>query len=264
MRTFTIADCISQINQALNYPSLTYEDISLYLDQAIAEINTNLHIGLRSFSHLISYKKNNKNYIENMIILDSIPTESTTVPVSTEEVALSRNSPYFYNSNSKQFGILDTATNTYKYYPDLFAVYNNGIKPTIYKATILSTYLIMWIENSQDNPLNINLLDYLPEEWIILFIVPYVCFKYAVRDGGTGGAFSDEFSQGYSQLIAAYNVPSFVFLPTVADLPAYTEDVKDNLPCLNVKVPTRAIFDTMKNDRVVMRTGRDFYDRGGW
>ena len=57
MRTFTIADCISQINQALNYPSLTYEDISLYLDQAIAEINTNLHIGLRSFSHLISYKK---------------------------------------------------------------------------------------------------------------------------------------------------------------------------------------------------------------
>ena len=84
-----------------------------------------------------------KNYIENMILLDSTPTESTTVPVSTEEVALSRNSPYFYNSNSKQFGILNTATNTYKYYPDLFAVHNNGIKPTIYKATILSISFLL-------------------------------------------------------------------------------------------------------------------------
>ena len=37
MRTFTIADCISQINQALNYPSLTYEDID-YIYESILKI----------------------------------------------------------------------------------------------------------------------------------------------------------------------------------------------------------------------------------
>ena len=51
---FTLSNCIDRINQILNYPSLTYDDVSAFFDQAIAELNTNLHIGLRSISECIT------------------------------------------------------------------------------------------------------------------------------------------------------------------------------------------------------------------
>ena len=43
-----LTDALSNINLALNYPALTYDDIKLYFDMAIAELNTTLHTSIPS------------------------------------------------------------------------------------------------------------------------------------------------------------------------------------------------------------------------
>ena len=107
------------------------------------------------------------------------------------------------------------------------------------------------------------LTNYLPTNWIILFLIPYVCYKYSIREGMDPGVFSEELTQCFQQLQESYDVRETVRLSDVAGKFAYTKQVEENLPDLNKEVPTRAIYDSMKVRRAINATYRDFYD-GGW
>ena len=110
----------------------------------------------------------------------------------------------------------------------------------------------------------LNLLDYLPFDWITLYLIPYVCFKHSVRDGSSGSHFLEDMQQGYQQLQKSYDIPCSVTLTQQAGKVAYTADVEENLPNLNISIPTRAIYDDMKIDRVVASQFTGLYDNGGW
>jgi hypothetical protein len=116
-----------------------------------------------------------------------------------------------------------------------------------------------------ENRLNdFDLAMYLPTDWIVLFLIPYVCFKTAVRDGSSGSLYNEEYVQGFQQLQTSYNVPNFVELSKVAHLPAYTAMVKANLNNLNKRIPTRAVYDSMKIGNAIFPEYEYTTTRGGW
>jgi hypothetical protein len=262
--SFTLSNCIERINQVLNYPSLTYTDVSAFFDQAIAELNTSLHIGLRSITECMALNKNsNVSNLPNVIVFTNEIDASNLIPVFTSDPTY--NAAYYYNSTKKLYGIRQT-DGTYSMFNEIYAIYNTlttaGIR--VYKAIAYGTETIAWAAHTEADPLGLNLADFLPNDWIVLFLIPYVCFKYSVRDGDTGALYSEEFVQGFQQLQQAYNVPSTVYLPSVAHLPAYTEDVKQLAQDLNTYVTTRAITENMRTPAIVKAVYSDFYDKNGW
>ena len=173
---FTLDNCMSRINQVLNYPMLEYTDIQHYFDQAISELNTTLRVGIKPLSAIV--QEHAHNSIED------------------------------YSS--------------------------------------------------------VNLTDYFPIDVINLYLIPYVCFKFTVRNGGDGSIFVDEFTQGFQQIQTSYDIPNFVVLSEQAGKLAYAADVEENLSNLNIKIPTRAIYDSMKIGDSFMPTYGGMYDNGGW
>ena len=270
---FTLSNCIDRINQILNYPSLTYDDVSAFFDQAISELNTNLHIGLRSISECIAI--NNDDVLStrpNVVIFTN--EKDAQVPVKILASTPTDNTKYYYDSTQKLYGIRQT-DGSYHMDSEIYAIYNTltteGIK--VFKAIIYAQPsvggvdgVIAWALSVKNDPLALNLLEYLPNDWIILFIIPYVCFKYSVRDGDTGALYSEEFTQGFQQLQQSYNVPSTVILATVADKKAYTPDVLHYLKSatLNIRVPVRAITEEMRTPLIAASVHSDFYDSNGW
>ena len=116
----------------------------------------------------------------------------------------------------------------------------------------------------KDDILNFDLASYIAKDWIMLFLIPYVCYKYSVRDGDTGLLFSEEFSQGFQQLQNSFSVPSTVILNEVVGEPAYSQVVLENLETLNKIVTTRAILEKYKTKRYLNAVYDDFYNHGGW
>lgn len=269
--SFTLSNCIERINQVLNYPSLTYTDVSAFFDQAIAELNTSLHIGLRSITECISYlQENNVISSKPNVVVFADEFEGTGLIKAYSSTPTDGVKGY-YDTTQKLYGIRQS-NGTYYMSDEMYAIYNTltseGIK--IYKAIMYaapsneSDGLIAWAVTTEDDPLSLDLLNYIPNDWIVLFLIPYVCFKYSVRDGDTGALYSEEFVQGFQQLQQAYNVPSFVSLTSHAHLPAYKKDVMDNLNKLDIIVPTRAITEAMRSPAIVHATYGDFYDSNGW
>lgn len=267
---FTLSDCISRINQVLNYPAVAYEDISHFFDQAIAELNTNLRIALPSVTEMRSEHTLDILDQEGLVRLISRPSSSDVLPNATSLSALPPSVTY-------DFVYISPPTfSEYKFYkrkglsyvevPALYGLYVDSDGTTYtYTAVPINSNTAVWTPISNAQLSEFDLTDYLPIDWWTLFIIPYVCFKFAVRNGDSGALFSDEFTQGYQQLQSSYNVPNTVKLSEVAGKPAYTKLVEQNIARLGTAVVfTRAIYENMRVGNGIASVYGGFYESGGW
>ena len=270
----TLNNTIEYINLALNYPSITYAEVSLYFDMAIAELNTTLHTSIPKVSEMIDNFKQKMSKTQNSRVHLTEDPEFTdyTIPVYDSAVegmidAFSNNKKYFYSTNTKKFYIqTGSGITTYTEHDELFGFYlkdNVLTNPIYYKAAVYGEEAF-WVKEFTDIQLECDLKEYLPDDWVLLWLIPYVCFKYTVRDGGTASTFAEELTQGFQQLQETYGIPSKVNLATYADKEAYTSLVEANLPNLNVAVPTKAIYESMKHSRITNAVYGSMYDRGGF
>lgn len=255
---FTITDCVSRINQALNYPALSYEDVSHFFDQAIAELNTSLRIALPTVTEMRLENTFKLSEAPNTVVISS---ETATAYIPTSEAAAT-DGVYYKNTGT----VLERCFYIYKdgtWNPvdSVNAITEDGRGFT---AIAVDEYAV-WREIPVETVKEFSLTNYLTTDWIILFLIPYVCFKFAVRNGDNGALFSDEFTQGFQQLQTSYNVPNEVTLSTVAHLPAYKELVKENINDLRKKVFTRAITSDMRvTNAIKVVYGENLFDKGGW
>lgn len=249
MKDFTLSDCVSRINQILNYPSVAYEDISHFFDQAISELNTTLHVAIPTVTEMIS-EVPEPDYTPLVKITGSedIPTEK---PSDTEGA-------YYLNTATGKFGVYISGWN---YYDTIYGINVSNGTPTVYTGIRIGT-VAYWTPVNR-NVTDLNMVDYISTDWIILFLIPYVCYKYSIREGMDAGVFSEELTQGFQQLQEAYDVRETVRLNEVADKYAYRKLVLENINNLSKEVPTRAIYDSMKTKRSIQATYQDFYN-GGW
>ena len=271
---FTISDCMSRINQALNYPSISYEDVSHFFDQAISELNTILHTAIPTVTEMRIEHTFKVNESPNAVAMSSVPsyvpkayvydgsdmhnnvggdgdidpTEHTIVYLIQGDFGF-EHSLYIYKNNSW--------TKTDKAY----LIVTGG---TAYEAIVISNTDATYVEIPINTVTDFSLTEYLPVDWLILFLIPYVCFKFSVRNGDNGALFSDEFTQGLQQLQTSYSVPSSVQLKGVAHLTTYKSDVSANLHNLSKKVPTKVITTDMRIPSGVHPVYGNIYDHGGW
>lgn len=267
---FTLNDCISRINQSLNYPAVAYEDIYHFFDQAIAELNTNLRIALPSVTEMRSEHTFDVTNNEGLIRFSTRPTSTSTVKHS-ESIPLT--SP----SSSDGDGLYvcpNSDFNSHRFYkwngsawvrvPNLYGIYIADASFETYVAVPITWEIAAWAPVEKAHLVEFDLTEYLPLDWWVLFIIPYVCFKFAVRNGDSGELFVDEYTQGYQQLQSSYNVPNTVILSSVAGRPAYKNLVEQNLANLNTAVFTRAISEDMRVGNGIASVYGGFYETGGW
>lgn len=257
-----ISEVINNINVALNYPSATINDLKLYMDQAISELNSELHISIPSINEMETEIEQDMSNNNDIVLLKNKPDSSTSIEVVTLDEDATGD--YFYNRSTNMFGI--KTNDGIKHTNKLFGLYNDyNSPPQIYQAVVISDLIVLWyIPNTKDVK-DFDLENYLTRDWIFLYFIPYVCFKYSVRDGDSGTLFAEEFSQGFQQLKKAYDIQSKVLLKQVCHLYAYRNLTKENINNLNILVPTRAIVEEMKiPDGVRANWGCNFYSNGGW
>lgn len=247
------------VNAVLDYPGLAFDDIRLYLNQAIAEINTELHTSIISVEDMERDALKNLDNLPNLIVLSAADVSAEIPVLSSPPISVT----FYYDAIKNQYGL--KVNDVWSYYDNLYGVRITDGVPTYYTAgVVLANNVRAWYKDNFNNPSNIDLENYFTRDWINLFLIPYVAFKYSVRDGDTGRLFSEEFSQGFKQLRNSYNVPFQVILATVADKFAYKDNVEKYLPNLNIWVLTKAITKEMKNPQGVNAVYRDFYDVGGF
>ena len=264
---FTISDCISRINQALNYPAISYEDVSHFFDQAIAELNTSLIIALPTVTEMRLEHIFRISDSPNTIVLASKPTEivegSAEIPTVAPTGSASR-VVYYTGAESRlnrKFYIWKDSVWTPV--DKVYGIVSGG--RSAYELVPVDYSYGTWYEIPLEHLVEFSLTEYLTTDWIILFLIPYVCFKFAVRNGDSGALFSDEFTQGFQQLQTSYSVPNNVTLSTVAHLPAYKNIVVENLNNLRKIVNTRAITEDMRiRNGVGAIYGANIFDNGGW
>lgn len=253
--TFTLSDCITRINQVLNYPSVSYVDIDYFFDQAISELNSELNIGLRPISEIY---KNSTFKIENLkdfVMLETIPTPVISGN-ETSDIYF-KDGHIFYKKDGTNY------VKTTKLYGIYSQYEGSEIVNKIYETIVLSGEAY-WTPYHIPVDNNVDLTNYLPYDWIVLYLIPYVCFKYAVRDGDSGVNYAEDFSNGFQQLRNSYDIPHTVNLAQQAGKKAYIQDLEELLPNINVQVPTRAIYESMKVPRNIPAQYGSMYDRGGW
>ena len=264
-----LSKLLTYINQALNYPSLSYEDLDLFLDQAISELNTTLHISIPSVSKM---KDDFRQYLSKqldgkrvLIPANQDPTSSSvSITGYDDEDSVPAGTKYFYNREKGLFGILDVATSSYEYYKTIYGTYMRNGMPEVYQSWIFASGQDPIWEAYTANEEDFDLVNYLPDDWVMLWLIPYACYKYTVRDGGTAQTFAEELTQGFQQLQETYDVPSTVALATVADKYAYHGLAEEFINNLNVKVRTLAIYESMKHSRNTNAIFGSMYDRGGF
>lgn len=265
---FTLNDCMKRINQILNYPSVAYEDISHFFDHAIAELNTILKIAIPSVSEMISNNTLDTSLQENTVLLTARPTNTVSIPyvstIPTEAPGPEQANYVYYSANASMLDRKFYVWNGSEWnpYDTLYGVLFEGAQKTAYVATPIGI-AAYWVETPIKRTLDFDLCEYMTMDWWTLFIIPYVCFKFAVRNGDGGELYQTEFTQGLQQLQTSYDVPNFVTLQEIAGNPVYTEIVKNNLANLSQKTPVRAITDSM---RVGNAIGAIFENSmiGGW
>lgn len=271
----TLSECITRINQVLNYPSVTYTDISHFFDQAISELNTSFRIGLPLVSQMVQERKLNIQELPNLVFLTDAPTGTPEdIPVGNSLSDFTDTSKVYLNLSDYKFYKYNIYQNRWVGYDRMYGVHLNSSNVRLVYETMIvysdvysdvySEKKAVWspVDEKRLNDFDLNI--YMPDDWVILFLIPYVCFKSAVRDGAEGGLYLDEFTQGFQQLQTSYDVPNFVNLSSVAHMSAYTKLAKENLSNLNIKIPTRAVYDSMKVGNVSMPVYGGFHSRGGW
>lgn len=264
---FTLSDCITRINQILNYPAITYTDISHFFDQAISELNTTFKIGLPLVSTMVSENKFDIDELSNVVLLPTAPSGSTfEIPTFSDSEELVDIDKVYFKTTDGLFYKYDRSLEKWTGWDTVYGIYiDDAYTRTIHQAVpMYGADLAFWALVDETRLNDFELVTYIPEDWIILFLIPYVCFKTAVRDGSDGGLYHDEFTQGFQQLQTSYDVPHFVELSKVAHLPAYKAEVKKHITALNVKIPTRAVYDSMKVGNNILAEYGGFNSRGGW
>lgn len=267
---FTLNECLARINQVLNYPAVSYEDIYHFFDQAIEELNTNLRIALPTVSEMVSEHTFDISSQNNTVRLSNLPTAEVIYAVSTiptsEDVPIGPNDTYRYYCTSEF-----SSRKFYKWngtdwdaWDAIYGVYVLDGVITYYKTVPINSREALWGPVDTNALQDFDLTEYLPISWWTLFIIPYVSFKFAVRNGDDGNLFADEFTQGFQQLNTSYNIPNTVALKDVAGKEAYKSLVKENLDNLNKRVYVRAIFDDMRVNTGIQSVFGGFYQSGGW
>ena len=258
---FTTNKFADYVNMALNYPAISFDDIRLFLDQAISEINTELHTSIPDLDTMEHDAYQAAEAMPNLLQLTEAEVNSQIeVLVSPPDPEVTR---IYFDANEGVYKVYQEGS--WKSYDSLYGFcLINGIPNYYVAGQILASTVRAWYKDDISNPSNVDLENYFTDDWIKLFLVPYVAFKYSVRDGDTGRLFNEEFSQGFQQLRHSYNIPFQIVLASVADKFAYKDDVLKYLPNLNRWVLTKAITVEMKNPQGVNATFRDFYDTGGF
>ena len=255
----TLNDCMERINQALDYPAVEYTDVSHYFDQAISELNSTLRIGIKPISYILTHYS--PNVLKNPNVVALPVSFSNEIPSYVFE-GVPSDCTYYFDTERKMFG-LKTGTE-FVYYNKIYGYSVSSVPSRVYESVYLSEGVVYWAEYNTDPLSAINLVEWLPVDVIILFVIPYVCNKFAIRDGGAGSIFREEFVQGFQQIQTSYDIPNTVNLVSVAGKKAYTEDVESNISNLNINIPTRAIYDSMKIGNAIPPTYGGFYEGGGW
>ena len=266
---YTLNDCMSRINQALNYPAVAYEDVYHFFDQAIAELNTNLRIALPSVSEMRA--EHTFDVLEqesNIVRLTTLPGDDVSIPhYKSIDKAPEKGDGgvYVCGDSFSDRAFYKWDGDTWNRVDKLYAIYVTYSDIQTYIAVPITKTCAVWAPVNQTHCEEFDLTEYLPMDWWTLFIIPYVCFKFSVRNGDSGELFSDEFTQGYQQLQSSYNVPNSVLLATVAGRPAYTELVKQYIGNLgNTMVFTRAIYEDMRVGNGISSVYGGFYEIGDW
>jgi hypothetical protein len=278
---FTLSDCMQRINQILNYPSVAYEDISHFFDHAIAELNTILRTAIPSVSEMVLNNTVDTSLQQNTVLLNARPNNSNNIPwvqnvpasfpheedreVGGEVVHVTIDSEYVYYYNPAKLDrkFYAWTGSEWRAHESLYGVVFEGAKKYTYLSTPLG-FSAYWVEVPNTHRVEFDLCEHMTMDWWTLFVIPYVCFKFAVRNGDDGSLYSDEFTQGMQQLQTCYDVPNFVVLSDVAGIPAYTEIVKSNLNDLNKKIPTKAITEDMRVGNAIQACFGNMFDTGGW
>ena len=265
-----LSKAIQHINSAVNYPSLSYIDIDLFFDMAIAELNTTLHTSIPSVSYMIEEFRQELSKTEvNKYVTETNPGENYEIPsvpgdtYANQEEALDAHVECYYSPEENLFYVLNKYDNTYSSHKVAKCIYLDGKVVRLFQAFHIGRNAF-WNEVPMDPENDCDLDNYLPDDWVLLWLILYVCYKYTVRDGGTSQSFAEELSQGFQQLQETYNVPDKVLLTAYADKKAYKKLVEEHLPNINIYVPTRAICEDMKHSRNTNAVFESFYDRGGF
>lgn len=264
----TMNDIMNKVNQALNYPAISFNDVSHFFDMAISDLNTSLHTSLKPITHVIDVNRQSESQHakEATVIIDSEVADGIKsyhgLPPDDQKI------PYYYDLDKTGIDKLGIRQydGTYKYFETIYGVKVDTETGDTkrYQSFDAGSERIVWIKDRNEDPLNINMLEFLPADWITLWLIPYVCFKYSSRDGGTATTFAEEYTQGFQQLQNAYDIREKVFLAKQAGRLAYKEDIEAHLPNLNIFCPTRAIYEHMKHGRAVAAKYGSMYDPGGW
>lgn len=279
---FTLSDCMQRINQILNYPSVSYEDISHFFDQAMTELNTILKVKLPLVNEMVYDNTMDISLQSNTVLLANKLTTSTTIQTLTQspiDLELKPEDSYTIEGTTTitvpEFVYVatgDAGLDRMYYvwngiswipYRTLYGVAFDGAQKYTYIAAAFGNKAA-WVESPAQRTLDFDLCDYMPMDWWILFVIPYVCFKFAVRNGDDGALYSTEFTEGLQQLQTCYDVPNFVKLSDVAGTVGYTEIVKKNLNNLNKTISTRVITEDMRVGNAIQAIFGSDFDRGGW
>lgn len=262
----TLDNVVERINQVLNYPSVAYTDISHFFDHAMAELNTILKIAIPSVSDLVSKHSIDTTVQNNTVLLESYPNGTVH---RFEELPTGRPAEgeptygYFVKPDIYEGVFYIYNGRTWNEFESMFGVLFENAEKKVFVATPVGQNAY-WTATEVNLTLEFDLCEYMPADWWTLFVIPYVCFKYAVRDGDDGALYSTEFTQGLQQLQTSYDVPNSVVLSTVAHLPAYKEDVSSNINSLGKRVITKAITEDMRVGNAISAIFGNMHDRGGW
>lgn len=272
----TLNDCLTRINQVLNYPAISYEDVSHFFDQAIAELNTSLKIGLPSVTDMM---QEHTITVSDKVLLTTLPSSGELLPHFESLDALKEaekaeegeifTGTYAYICPSSSFinsAFYRKINGDWEKMSKLYGVYYNYADGTenAYIAVPISNDQAVWSPVVLSGTESFYVTDYLTSDWWTLFIIPYVCFKFAVRNNDDGTLFSEEFVQGFQQLQSSYSVPNYVTLVSVAGNDVYKDLVLKNMDNLNSKVMTRAITEDMRVGNSIQPIFGGFYETGGW
>lgn len=252
---FSVSACMTRINQILNNPAIMYRDVSHFFDQAISELNTSLRIQIPIVSEMLKAKGVNYLALDNKVIYKA--------PLTNFSIAADDNTKNVYWDTDEHAFRISATGSTYStvYGVDVSGSYSN---PAVYRAIHVTDSVNYWAEVPTSPEATVDLNAYLPDDWIIMFLIPYVCFNVAVRDGTDGELYREQYVQGFQQLQTSYAVPNTVILKDVAGTPAYTEIVKNNLNDLVKEVPVRAITENMMLKNATQAVFGGMNDRGGW
>lgn len=259
----TLTQFMNEINAALNYPALSYPDVSLFLDQAVAELNTTLHTGLRSISECIRLFESKHAPNAGVVSLgaalptDAFPTSSDGTLGDGQAYARVLSSSA---SHPKEFAYRDGAE--VKYSKQLLGIVSSAGMPSYFSAVAYSDSACVWV--AAENPHILDLNEYFDDDWIMLWLIPYVCFKYTVRDGGVASTFAEEMQQGFQQLQESYDVPDSYTISERAGEFAYDEDLDEHSDDLTARVKIRALKGYMKHGRTLNAEYGSMFDAGGF